>query len=147
VKPARHDGNHRSGQALSGSDEINPLEEFNMKTMIGGGVLAATLAIAGVSLSAPASAETATPHKAASNAVETGHASKATDFSAQRRRYYRARPYAYYGPRYRPYYRSYGYMPRPYYGPRYYGGYGYGGPGISFGFGPGIGFGVGPRYW
>ncbi len=36
---------------------------------------------------------------------------------------------------YRPYYgHGYGYAPRPYYG-GYHRGYGYGGPGITFGFG------------
>jgi hypothetical protein len=72
-----------------------------------------------------------------------------TDFSS-RHRYYR-----HYGHRhYRPYYRSYGYAPRPYYGgygggyggpyygggygrPYYGGGYGYGGPSVSFSFGGG----------
>jgi hypothetical protein len=42
--------------------------------------------------------------------------------------------YRHYGYRhYRPHYRSYGYAPRPYYG----GGYGYGGPSVTFGFGGG----------
>ena len=56
---------------------------------------------------------------------------------------YRHYGYRHYGYRhYRPYYRSYGYAPRPYYGggyggPYYGGGYGYGGPGISFSFGSG----------
>ena len=63
---------------------------------------------------------------------------QSTDFSS-RHRYYRHRHYGYrtYGYRpYRPYYRSYGYAPRPYYG-GYGRGYGYGGPSISFGFGGG----------
>jgi hypothetical protein len=58
----------------------------------------------------------------------------------------RGRHYRHYGYRhYRPYYRSYGYAPRPYYGgydggyggPYYGGGYGYGGPGVTFSFGGG----------
>src|SRR5260370_23480989 len=60
----------------------------------------------------------------------------------------RGRHYRHYGYRhYRPYYRSYGYAPRPYYGGYgggyggpYYGGgygYGYGGPGVTFSFGGG----------
>jgi hypothetical protein len=62
-----------------------------------------------------------------------------TDISSQRRyRHYGHRHYGYrhYGYRhYRPYYgNSYGYAPRPYYG-GYNRGYGYGGPGITFGFG------------
>jgi hypothetical protein len=75
-----------------------------------------------------------------------------TDFSS-RHRYYRH--YHHYGYRhYRPYYRSYGYAPRPYYGgygggyggpyygggyggPYYGSGYGYGGPSVSFSFGGG----------
>ena len=64
---------------------------------------------------------------------------QSTDFSS------RGRHYRHYGYRhYRPYYRSYGYAPRPYYGGGYGGpyygggyGYGYGGPGISFSFGSG----------
>jgi hypothetical protein len=60
---------------------------------------------------------------------------QSTDFSSHRR-YYRHRHFhRHYGYRhYRPYYgRSYGYYaPRP-----YYGGYGYGGPSVSFSFGGG----------
>ncbi len=67
-------------------------------------------------------------------------AQQSTDISAQRRyRYYGYRhSYRHYGYRhYRPYYGdSYGYAPRPYYG-GYNRGYGYGGPGITFGFGGG----------
>ena len=56
---------------------------------------------------------------------------QSTDFSSHRRYY---RHYRHYGYRhYRPYYRSYGYAPGPYYG----GGYGYGGPSVSFSFGGG----------
>jgi hypothetical protein len=60
-----------------------------------------------------------------------------TDISSRGRHYrhYGYRHYRHYGYRnYRPYYgNSYGYYaPRP-----YYGGYGYGGPGISFSFGTG----------
>ena len=56
---------------------------------------------------------------------------QSTDFSSHGRYY---RHYRHYGYRhYRPYYRSYGYVPRPYYG----GGYGYGGPSVSFSFGGG----------
>jgi len=65
---------------------------------------------------------------AADNTVKakaaTDVAQPSTDISSQRR--YR---------HYRPYYgNSYGYAPRPYYG-GYNRGYGYGGPGITFGFG------------
>jgi hypothetical protein len=66
---------------------------------------------------------------------------QSTDFSS------RGRHYRHYGYRsYRPYYgNSYGYAPRPYYGgygggyggPYYGGGYGYGGPGVTFSFGGG----------
>ena len=64
---------------------------------------------------------------------------QSTDISSQRRhRHYghRHHGYRHYGYRhYRPYYgNSYGYAPRPYYG-GYNRGYGYGGPGITFGFG------------
>ena len=52
-----------------------------------------------------------------------------TDFSSRGR--YHHYGYRHYGYRhYRPYYRSYGYAPRPYYG-------GYGGPSVSFSFGGG----------
>ena len=69
----------------------------------------------------------------------TDVAQSSTDISAQRRyRHYghRHHGYRHYGYRhYRPYYgNSYGYAPRPYYG-GYNRGYGYGGPGITFGFG------------
>jgi hypothetical protein len=83
----------------------------------------------------------------AANAADTTVKAKAatdvsqpsTDISAQRRhRHYghRHHGYRHYGHRhYRPYYgNSYGYAPRPYYG-GYHRGYGYGGPGITFGFG------------
>ena len=64
---------------------------------------------------------------------------QSTDFSSRHRhRHYghRHHGYRHYGYRhYRPYYgNSYGYAPRPYYG-GYHRGYGYGGPGITFGFG------------
>jgi hypothetical protein len=72
--------------------------------------------------------------KAATDVTQSSTSS--TDISA-RRRYYRHYGYRHY----RPYYRSYGYAPRPYgYGGPYYGrgyGYGYGGPGISFSLGGG----------
>jgi hypothetical protein len=74
-----------------------------------------------------------------------------TDFSSRGR--YHHYGYRHYGYRhYRPYYRSYGYAPRPSYygggyggpyygggygGPYYGGGYGYGGPSVSFSFGGG----------
>jgi hypothetical protein len=65
---------------------------------------------------------------------------QSTDFSS-RGRHYRHHGYRHYGYRhYRPYYgNSYGYAPRPYYGGygRGYGGYGYGGPSVTFGFGGG----------
>ncbi len=57
-----------------------------------------------------------------------------TDISSRHRHW---RRYHHYGYRhYRPYYGSYGYAPRPYYG-GYGGGYGYGGPSVTFGFGGG----------
>jgi len=80
---------------------------------------------------------------AADNTVKakaaTDVAQPSTDISSQRRyRHYgyRHHGYRHYGYRhYRPYYgNSYGYAPRPYYG-GYNRGYGYGGPGITFGFG------------
>jgi hypothetical protein len=85
---------------------------------------------------------------AADNTVKakaaTDVAQQSTDFSSHDRYY---RHYRHYGYRhYRPYYRSYGYAPRPYYGgygggyggrPYYGGGYGYGGPSVSFSFGGG----------
>ena len=68
----------------------------------------------------------------------TAGVSESTDLSS------RHRHYRHYGYRhYRPYYRSYGYAPRPYYGygggygGPYYGSYGYGGPSVSFSFGGG----------
>ena len=61
---------------------------------------------------------------------------QSTDFSSRGRHYrhYGYRHYRHYGYRsYRPYYgNSYGYAPGP-----YYGGYGYGGPSVTFGFGGG----------
>ncbi len=71
-----------------------------------------------------------------------------TDISSRRHyRHYGYRHYRHYGYRhYRPYYRSYGYYaPRRYYGgysggygrPYYGGGYGYGGPSVTFGYGGG----------
>lgn len=68
---------------------------------------------------------------------------QSTDFSSRGRHYrhYHHHGYRHYGYRhYRPYYgSSYGYAPRPYYGGygRGYGGYGYGGPSVTFGFGGG----------
>ena len=80
---------------------------------------------------------------AADNTVKAKAAAtqQSTDFSSHGRHY---RHYRHYGYRhYRPYYRSYGYAPRPYYGGYgggyggpYYGG-GYGGPSVSFSFGGG----------
>ena len=80
---------------------------------------------------------------AADNAVKakatTDVAQHSTDISSRHRhRHYGHRHHGYrhygYG-HYRPYYgNSYGYAPRPYYG-GYNRGYGYGGPGITFGFG------------
>ena len=82
---------------------------------------------------------------AADNTVKakaaTDVAQQSTDFSSRHRhhhyghRYHGHRHYGYRN--YRPYYgNSYGYAPRPYYG-GYNRGYGYGGPGITFGFGGG----------
>jgi hypothetical protein len=84
------------------------------------------------------SAASAAEHTARANApTETTQSS--TDISSQRRHYRHYRHHHHYGHRhYRPYYRSYGYAPRRYYGGGpYYGGYGYGGPSITFGFGGG----------
>lgn len=83
-----------------------------------------------------------TAANASDNSVKTKAAtdvtSQSTDFSAHRRHYRHRhyRSYGYYAPR-----RAY-YAPQPYYGGYsrpYYGGggYGYGGPSISFGFGGG----------
>jgi hypothetical protein len=86
--------------------------------------------------SANASDTTVKP-KAATDVTQSS-----TDISAHRRhrhyRHYGHRHYRHYGHRhYRPYYRSYGYAPRYYGSPYYGGGYGYGGPIITFGFGGG----------
>ena len=83
---------------------------------------------------------------AADNTVKakaaTDGAQQSTDISSRKRHYrhrhhgHRHHHYRHYGYRHhRPYYRSYGYAPRPYYG--YGRGYGYGGPGITFSFGGG----------
>jgi hypothetical protein len=85
---------------------------------------------------------------AADNTVKAKAATEVTQSStdiSSRGRYYRHYGYRHY----RPYYRSYGYAPRPYYGggyggPYYGGGYGYGGPSVTFGFGFGGG---GYRSW
>ena len=74
-------------------------------------------------------------------ATASTDAAQSTDISSRHRhRYYghRYHGHRHYGYRnYRPYYgNSYGYAPRPYYG-GYNRGYGYGGPGITFGFGGG----------
>jgi hypothetical protein len=80
---------------------------------------------------------------AANAADNTVKAKAATDAAQSTDISSRGRYYRHYGYRhYRPYYRSYGYAPRPYYGggyggPYYGGGYGYGGPSVSFGFGGG----------
>lgn len=70
--------------------------------------------------------------------VAPGATQSSTDFSSQHRHrhFHRHHHHRHYGYRhYRPYYgNSYGYAPRPYYG-GYNRGYGYGGPGITFGFG------------
>src|ERR1700692_1165661 len=78
---------------------------------------------------------------AADNTVKAKAATDITQSStdiSSRGRHYRHYGYRHYGYRhYRPYYRSYGYAPRPYYGgygggyggPYYGGGYGYGGGG------------------
>jgi len=79
--------------------------------------------------------------------VSTEATEQSTDFSS-RGRHYRHYGYRHYGYRnYRPYYgSSYGYVQRPYYGGAYGqpyyggGGYGYGGPSITFGFGGGRGW-------
>src|SRR6266850_4451126 len=89
--------------------------------------------------SAANAADNTVKEKAATDVTQ-----QSTDFSSHRRyyrhyRHYGYRHYRHYGYRhYRPYYRSYGYAPRPYYGgygggyggPYYGGGYGYGGPGV-----------------
>ncbi len=79
---------------------------------------------------------------AADNPVKAKTSTEATQQStdiSSRGRHYRHYGYRNYGHRhygyrgYRPYYgNSYGYAPRP-----YYGGYGYGGPGVTFSFGGG----------
>ncbi len=87
--------------------------------------------------SAANAADNTVKAKAATDVTQSSISS--TDISSRRR--YRHYSYRHY----RPYYRSYGYAPRPYYGgydggydgPYYGRGYGYGGPGISFSFGGG----------
>jgi hypothetical protein len=103
-----------------------------MLKIIAGGAIAALMLVA-----APGVGVAAQTNKAP--AVQTNeHAKteKATEYSAQRRRYYRHR-YRYA----RPYYRPYGYAYRPYYARPYYSPYGYYGnpyyrrPGVYLGFG------------
>jgi len=89
--------------------------------------------------SAANAADNTVKAKAATDATQSS-----TDISSRHRHW---RRYHHYGYRhYRPHYRSYGYAPRyygsyayaprPYYG-GYGGGYGYGGPSVTFGFGGG----------
>jgi hypothetical protein len=88
------------------------------KLFIAMGVSAAAL----LGGSAANAADNTVKAKAATDVTQSS-----TDISSRRR-------YHHYGYRqYRPHYRSYGYAPRPYYG----GGYGYGGPSVTFGFGGG----------
>jgi hypothetical protein len=105
--------------------------------------LAMVLAVGATALIG-SSAANAADHSGQAKA--TAGASQSTDLSSRNRHYrhYGYRHYRHYGYRhYRPYYRSYGYAPRPYYGygggygGPYYGGYGYGGPSVSFSFGGG----------
>jgi hypothetical protein len=98
--------------------------------------LVIAMAVGAAALLSVSGANADTKPKAATNVTQSS-----TDFSAHRRHYHHYghrhyRHYGYYGHRhYRPYYRSYGYAPRYYGSPYYGGGYGYGGPSITFGFG------------
>lgn len=102
--------------------------------------LAIVLAVGAAALLGGTAANADNSAKAEAATVGT---SQSTDFSSRHRGYRHARPYyrSYrsYAPR-RGYYapRTY-YAPRSYYAQPYYGGggYGYGGPSISFGFGGG----------
>jgi hypothetical protein len=97
--------------------------------------LAIVFAMGAAALLGGSAANATVKAKAATDVTQTS-----TDISS------RGRHYRHYGYRhYRTYYRSYGYAPRPYYGgygggydrPYYGGGYGYGGPGVTFSFGGG----------
>src|SRR5229473_5476764 len=107
------------------------LLEAGMKKLA---IVFAVGAAALLSGSAANAADNTVKAKAATDVTQSSISS--TDISSRRR-------YRHYGYRhYRPYYRSYGYAPRYYesygYAPRpYYGGYGYGGPSVTFGFGGG----------
>lgn len=111
-----------------------------MKKLLGAVAVAAALSLTGWTSLAPANAAQPTP--AMSHQASLADA-KSTDFSAQRRRYYRGYR-GYYGPRYyRPYYAPrYYYRPRPY----YYRPYGYGYRPIGYGYRP-YGYGYRPAYY
>ena len=98
-------------------------------------IVFAASAVALLGGSAANAADNTVKAKAATDITQSS-----TDISSRGRHYrhygyrhygYRHYGYRHYGYRhYRPYYRSYGYAPRPYYG-------GYGGPGVTFSFGGG----------
>jgi hypothetical protein len=103
-----------------------------MLKIIAGGAIAALILVAAPGVGVAAQTNKA---PAVSQPNEQAKTEKATEYSAQRRRYYRNR-YRYA----RPYYRPYAY--RPYYARPYYSPYGYYGnpyyrrsPGVYFGFG------------
>jgi hypothetical protein len=102
--------------------------------------LVLAIAVAGTALLGGSAANAADNNNTVKANAANDVATQPTDLSARKRhhsrRHYRTgRHWSY--RHYRPYYRSYGYAPRPYYGDPYGYRYGYGGPGVTFSFGTG----------
>jgi hypothetical protein len=102
--------------------------------------LVLAIAVAGTALLGGSAANAAGNNNTVNASAANDVATQPTDLSARKRhhsrRHYRTgRHWSY--RHYRPYYRSYGYAPRPYYGDPYGYHYGYGGPGVTFSFGTG----------
>jgi hypothetical protein len=102
--------------------------------------LVLAIAVAGTALLGGSAANAADNNNTVKASAANDVATQPTDLSARKRhhsrRHYRTgRHWSY--RHYRPYYRSYGYAPRPYYGDPYGYRYGYGGPGVTFSFGTG----------
>jgi Ni/Co efflux regulator RcnB len=102
--------------------------------------LVLAIAVAGTALLGGSAANAADNNNTVNASAANDVATQPTDVSARKkhhsRRHYRTgRHWSY--RHYRPYYRSYGYAPRPYYGDPYGYRYGYGGPGVTFSFGTG----------
>jgi Ni/Co efflux regulator RcnB len=102
--------------------------------------LVLAIAVAGTALLGGSAANAADNNNTVKASAANDVATQPTDVSARKkhhsRRHYRTgRHWSY--RHYRPYYRSYGYAPRPYYGDPYGYRYGYGGPGVTFSFGTG----------